>query len=272
VATESITTQYIVSLREHLRERGVAYQDLDDFLATGADRLARNADVKTLQNLAARLTRQAEEVISCESSAQGSSVEINMLGKLTGLVVKDVLSGVSRTIWHPEIFDQETTARRLRRQNSFGTIMVCAGKGGLPDDIHIVSISRLARTHNRTESEIKREIWKRGERLFSLGHFRSIITALIEDVAEGNLHLPIPLGQLPVPLVIAQKVNVKLLPSVHVVPLLPSPQDPAPSKGPAYRVLRIDLPQTLEHTVHSCQVKCVGVELASTHPEQAHVY
>ncbi|MFC1846482.1 hypothetical protein ACFLYS_00275, partial [Chloroflexota bacterium] len=118
------------------------------------------------------------------------------------------------------------------KEHCFGTIMVCIGKGGLPDDVHVISVSRRARTQNQPESKIIQELQQRGMLLFSPDVFPVIINTLIEQLRAGKLSLPISLKQLPaelaIPLaklVIPRKVTVRLLTPVQLVPQLPAPKD-----------------------------------------------
>jgi hypothetical protein len=77
------------------------------------------------------------------------------------------------------------------RHRPFGTVMVCVGPKGLPDDAKAVSISRSARDSNRLEPEIVKGLRENGYLLFSEETFSYLIDRLTTDVRQGKLWLPI---------------------------------------------------------------------------------
>jgi hypothetical protein len=82
--------------------------------------------------------------------------------------------------------------------------MVCIGKDGLPDDVRVVSISKRARTQNRSESAIIHEIQESGALLLTSDKFMQLVEGVVCDIRKGNLRLPILPDQL-----IAKRVPVK---------------------------------------------------------------
>jgi len=76
-------------------------------------------------------------------------------------------------------------------QRPFGTVLICVGPRGMPDDVQVVSISRLARESNREESEVINELQGRGCLLFSEKAFSLLIDKLACAVREGGLFLPV---------------------------------------------------------------------------------
>lgn len=77
------------------------------------------------------------------------------------------------------------------KEHPFGTVVVCIGPKGLPDDAKVISISELARESNRDESEVINTLQERGYLLFSEEAFSRLIYRLISDVQEGRLLLPV---------------------------------------------------------------------------------
>lgn len=190
MATERVI-QYLLNLKERLRERGADCEALDTFFAKGADWLAREADIVRLQNLTIRLKQHLEEAVLNEDRAQYASIKRDAMSSIGGLIVKGIGSAIGGATWSPEAFEKDLTARRTRRQRTFGMIMVCIGKGGLPDDVHTVSISEKARTQNRSESTIILEMKESGALLFTPDKFMQLIEELALDIRKGKLRLPI---------------------------------------------------------------------------------
>jgi hypothetical protein len=73
----------------------------------------------------------------------------------------------------------------------FGTVMVCVGSKGLPDNIGVISISQLARESNRPQPEIMNKLQDDGYLLFTEEAFSFLIDRLISDIRDGKLHLPL---------------------------------------------------------------------------------
>jgi len=220
MAAEGVTIQYLLNLKEQLRERGFACKELDNFFATGAERMAREGDIKRLQNLTTLLKQHLVEVIQSEDSARCASLEADVVGSIGGLIVKGLGSAIAGPAWG-EAFEKDQTVRRTRRQVTFGTIMICVGKGGLPDDVHIVSISKLARTQNRSESAIILEIQESGVLMFKPDEFWQLIEESIRDIRKGGERVPEPSEQLTIKQMPVKKSITKSQNSVKVIPIFP---------------------------------------------------
>jgi len=210
MATEGITIQYWLNLKERLRERGSACEALDTFFSKGADRMAREADIAWLQNLTIRLKQHLEEAVLNEDKAQYASLKGDAVSSIGGFIVKGIGSAIGGYTWSSEAFEKDLTGRRARKQRTFGMIMVCIGKGGLPDDVHIVSVSEKARTHNQSESAIILEIQQSGALLFAPDKFMQLIEELVRDIHKGKRRLPILPEQLPVKLVPVKRPSLNI--------------------------------------------------------------
>jgi hypothetical protein len=224
MATEGVTIQYLLNLKKRLRERGSDCEALDTFFAEGADLMAREAEIERLKKMTTRIGLHLEEVELSESRAQHASQSADALGGIGKLFVKGFGSAMGEHAW-VDAFEKNTAARQSGRQHCFGMIMVCVGKVGLPDDVHVVSVSERARVQNRSESEIIQELQQRGMLLFYPHVFLAMVDTLIEQLLDGKLRLPISPKQLPANLAIPRKVTVRFLTSVQWVPQLPAPKD-----------------------------------------------
>lgn len=206
-------------MRKWLLEMGSACQSLNNFFVTGADRIAREPDVKTLRSLATRLKHQFEEAVLSEDSARSSLAKLDAGINVGNLFVTGIGLAIGKRGWVEGVERFEKI--RAGRQHCFGMIMVCVGQDGLPDDVKIVSISELARIQNRDEDEIVQELQQRGKLLFSPDGFLELLDEFIGKLREGKLRLPIPTKQLPTRLAIPQTITVEFLLPFKSVPLLP---------------------------------------------------
>jgi hypothetical protein len=79
----------------------------------------------------------------------------------------------------------------------------------MPEDVQVVSISRLARASKREESEVINELQGRGCLLFSEKAFSLFIDKLAPDVQEGRLDLPVFREKL---MEIRRQTSIRLIP------------------------------------------------------------
>lgn len=214
-----VNDQYLVDLRKRLRELGSTCQALNNFFVIGADRLAREAEVAILQSLAVELKHQLELTILSEYGAQSAWRKASIIGDIGGLISNVIGSTPGE---HPGVkaFQKTFTERQSMRQHGSGTIIICVGQGGLPDDVHVVSISELARIKNRVESEIIREIQQAGQLLFSPEVFLQMLDTVTEQLRRGELRLPIPPKQLPAKLAVPREIIVEFRLPFKAVPQL----------------------------------------------------
>lgn len=78
----------------------------------------------------------------------------------------------------------------------FGTVMVCIGPRGVPDDVSAISISELARESGREEPQVIGALERHGYLLLSERAFSLLMDRLGGDIQEGRLSLPIPTEKL----------------------------------------------------------------------------
>ena len=198
-----MNTQSLLGLKDRVQKLATACRTLDAIFAEGAVQLRQEAEVERLQKMTTRIRLHLEEVELSENGAQNASQTVDALGGIVKLIVKGIGSAMGEH-FQVGVFEKTMTARQSSRQHCFGMIMVCIGKGGLPDDVRVVSISERARTQNRSESAIIHEIQESGALLLTSDKFMQLVEGVVCDIRKGNLRLPILPDQL-----IAKLVPVK---------------------------------------------------------------
>ena len=156
-----------------------------------ADRLTREDGVQRLKAIHAAVAEELERARRLESTASYGYTKANLPFSITGSIVKIIVAASTENQralkFVNQVFDTST-----ERKPPYGTVMVCVGLKGLPDDVRVVSISELAREGNLSESETMQKLRKSGYLLFNQEAFSRLIDKLVIDVREGRLHLPIP--------------------------------------------------------------------------------
>jgi uncharacterized protein YukE len=190
MAASGMNIQQLQQLKNRAKELASACQGLDSFLAYQSDRLHCEADIERLNTLTAKLKLHLREVELSEKGARRASENADALGSMTKLVVEGIGYAMGKKAF-VTVFDKSLQARYDSKQRCFGFSAVCVGKGGLPDDVHVVSISKLARAKNLPESEIVLQIERRGELVFKPEDFWRLVKDLIEDITSKQVRLPI---------------------------------------------------------------------------------
>ena len=151
--------------------------------------LKREEEVSSLKALYRTIVEQLERMKYSESSACYGDTKANLTFSLTGLAAKIIVAATTKNERAlnvvNNIFDTEG------HKKPFGTVMVCVGPKGLPDDAIVISISQLARESSRPEPEIVNKLQEDGYLLFSQQVFSLLIDRLVGDVREGRLSLPV---------------------------------------------------------------------------------
>jgi hypothetical protein len=150
-------------------------------------RLKREDEASILRVVHRAIVEQLQQLKHAEVSASHGHNQANLVLFPVGLLVTAMVSKGNRL---SAITDYLLRGSADRKQ-PFGLVMVCIGPNGLPDDVKVVSISKLARESNRTEPEIINKLQDDGHLLSSEEAFTLLIDGLIGNVREGKLHLPV---------------------------------------------------------------------------------
>ena len=174
------------SKTKNLTETGLA---LNALFAGEETRLKWEGEASSLRAVYRTIVEQLERIKYSESSACYGDNKANLIFSLTGLAAKIIVAATTKNqrAWNivNNVFDTEG------HKKPFGTVMVCVGPKGLPDDVRGVSISQLARESNRPQPEIMNKLQDDGYLLFGEEAFSLLIDRLMGDVREGKLHLPL---------------------------------------------------------------------------------
>jgi hypothetical protein len=161
---------------------------LNALFAGEQTRLEWEDEASSLKALYRTIVEQLDRMKFSESFACYGDSKANLAFSVTGLAAKIIVATTknqrARNVV-TNIFDTEG------HKKPFGTVMVCVGPKGLPDDVKGISISQLARESGRPEREVANKLQDDGYLLFSEEAFSTLIDRLIGDVREGKLRLPI---------------------------------------------------------------------------------
>ena len=158
--------------------------------AREANRLNRKDEASRLKALYSSIRQQLHQVRCSEDAAEYGHVRADMISSLGGLALGGIVKRVSNNK-RLSAFTDYLLESPTSEEPPFGTVLVCIGLKGLPDDVRVVCISKLARESNRPESEVINELQEHDCLLFSEKAFSLLIDRLVGDVREGRLRLPV---------------------------------------------------------------------------------
>jgi len=155
-----------------------------------ANRLNREDEASRLKALNSYIRQQLDRAKSSEDIASDGHIQANLVSSLGGLALGGIVKRVSNNK-QASSFADYLFGIPNSEERPFGTVLVCIGLKGLPDDVRVVCISKLARESNRPEPEAINELQEHNCLLFSEKAFSLLIDRLVDDVREGRLRLPI---------------------------------------------------------------------------------
>jgi len=165
---------------------------LDKSFETESDRLNRQEAVHHLMMIRTTITGDLERIRNSESTAKYGHTKADAVFSLTGGAIK-LLTRALTDNQQTRNFVNNVFSTDTQDKPTFGTIRVCIGPKGLPNDVRAISVSELARKSNRLESEIIRELREKGDLILSEEAFCSLVDKLTGFIQEGHLVLPIPI-------------------------------------------------------------------------------
>ena len=183
------------SLQRQARELTSDSLTLADLFAEESSRLYRQDQASRLKVLHSSVRQQIDEAKSLEDAASYGHSKAKLVTSSIGLAVGGIIQLVSEDK-RALAFSRHLLQNLGGKERPFGTVLVSVGPKGLPDDVQVVSISRLARESNREESELISKLRERGHLLFNEEAFSRLIDKLTDDVQEGRLTLPVPTDKL----------------------------------------------------------------------------
>ena len=181
---------HLKNLHHHARRLTSTGLSLITLFTQEANRLNRKDEASRLEALNSYIRQQLDRAKSSEDVASDGHIQADLISSLgasaLGSIVKQVSKNKRISAFADHLFESPTSKER-----PFGTVLVCIGPLGLPDDVRVVCISKLARESNRPESEVINELQEHDCLLFSEKAFTLLIDRLVDDVREGRLRLPV---------------------------------------------------------------------------------
>ena len=178
------------NLRYQVRKLTAVGLSLSNLFAEEAGRLNQRDEASRLEALYFSIRQQLDRAKRDEDIASYEYSKAKLIVSLGRLAVGGTIKMVSKNK-ELQAFSDHLLNSLGGEQRPFGMVLICVGPRGMPDDVQVVSISRLARESNQEESEVINELQRHGWCFGCNNRVRSQRKNTQCDVQEGRLLLPI---------------------------------------------------------------------------------
>ncbi len=175
-----------------LASSGVSLAELFD---KEVDRLSKEDDVSCLEMLRDSIRQQLHLAEQEEKAASCAHEQVKIPYSIGGHILSFIATASDNKRFMT--FSRFITESLEDDRRPFGNVLISIGPDGFPEDVKVISVSRLARDSGRPESRITNEFRGRGYLLFGESYFSLLIEKLIGEVRAGRLRLPVSSKQLP---------------------------------------------------------------------------
>ncbi len=168
---------------------------LDVLFAEEAKSLDRHDQIILLRELSSFVSQQMIEVKQTENVSSYVESKANLTLSWLQFAAGGILKMTSSSKPLQALAD-DLLINPLYEKRPFGKVLVRIGPKGVPEDVVIISVSRLARESHRKEAQVIEKMRSQGYLLLSEEAFSLLITNLMDRIQKGNLVLPVASSQL----------------------------------------------------------------------------
>jgi hypothetical protein len=180
----------IEELRCQVRALEENVKALDKAFAQEAERLRRQEQAQCLDDLRARLTQEVAEMQFLESAASYSFTKGTLISGLMKFAIGGAMATMLHSKEHPLSVGAKLAEYEFSRTKAFKIVAIAVGPKGIPRDVLVVSLSRVARETGKPESEVRAALESRGYRIMTPDDFVQLLTELKGKVLGGTATLP----------------------------------------------------------------------------------
>jgi hypothetical protein len=172
------------------REQREALKLLNDSLGRESQRLFRYDQSRRLHYMKIHVARKVNNAREDELNASYRFPSGDFLNAAAKFAVSEGIIAMMKQEKRDSFLTRLVNIEQPR-QRPFGKVMVEIGPEGLPDGVAVVTISRLARQYDISESQVEQEIQAKGYILMTSDDFCQFIDGLEQEVLDGTVSLPI---------------------------------------------------------------------------------
>ena len=189
----------VQALRQRAAAQAEAIRSLAGLFAQEAEHLGRKAQVETLRALRKRVSEEVTSLEMAELGAHKVFTRGKLMGAGTDFLLGSLLSASLGLGKRPLVVGLRCAQQALSERAPFGNVQVAVGPGGVPGDVSVVCLSKLARDSGHSESHVGGSIRAQGRVLMSSDAFFTLLGQLERLVLAGIRALPVTARELPPP-------------------------------------------------------------------------
>lgn len=159
-----------------------ALPTLANALAEAEQWLSCRDQVRRLTEAVESVLTQAQEVLTQAHRDYRIQSENALKQELVDLAVNGALTLFGGRA--PSRFKRTSTVPRL------GKVLISVGPEGVPENLSVVNVSKMAEREGKTDAEIERAFADKGHMLFAVEEFKPLASWLQEEVLCGRAALP----------------------------------------------------------------------------------
>ncbi len=187
--------KWIREMRSELVQKVGTARQLALALDESNMRLIQHDQVVRLEVLKSRINEEVEDIKWMEAAAQTGYVRGTLLNSgLTFIFGSLFMNAIGRK--DSLKIGAQMAGSVLSKTVPFGTVLIGIGKEGIPEDVKVIPVSRLARESNRSESEVKTSLKHDGYLLMASEVFTQALNKTKSEILDGSLSLPIKISEI----------------------------------------------------------------------------
>lgn len=168
----------------------MAAEGLAHEFVAAADSVLRHDQAAILRSLKARVMAEVKDAQWREGSASLAFTESN-LGWGLAAFPAGLLLGAAAGHKDPLATAAKMADSILGKSAPFGSVLVGVGKHGIPDDVKVIPLSRLARESKMSESQVRATLSSSGCCLTAPQTFAAAVDEIERRILDGAVSLPL---------------------------------------------------------------------------------
>ncbi len=186
--------EWLVKNIDRIKTNMIAGKELAAALAGAAIDLARRDQAECVRNLKSVVLAEVKYLLDRESLAKSAFSKAKRAFAPASFAVGGLI-GIFLHHDNPLATAFNEAGATLGKNLPFGMVLIAIGNGGLPSDVKVIPLSRLARESGISESGMREILDGKGYFLITQQVFAATMDEVEHCVLKGVLSLPLPVTE-----------------------------------------------------------------------------